>query len=55
MDMDRDCCESSVGGGLIVKRASETKDSGQYRCLSTKLFGGVLSREAVVRWWSSCM
>lgn len=54
MDVERDSRESSVGGGLIIKHASETKDSGQHRCLTPKMFGGILSREAVLRWWSSC-
>ncbi|KAF2985460.1 hypothetical protein EK904_000121 [Melospiza melodia maxima] len=49
IDIESDYRLSLIEGSLIISNPSETKDSGQYQCLTTNMFGSILSREAVLQ------
>ncbi|XP_005482654.2 contactin-5 isoform X2 [Zonotrichia albicollis] len=49
IDIESDYRFSLIEGSLIITNPSETKDSGQYQCLTTNMFGSILSREAVLQ------
>ncbi|XP_075273942.1 contactin-5 isoform X3 [Opisthocomus hoazin] len=49
IDIESDYRFSLIEGSLIINNPSEMKDSGQYQCLTTNMFGSVLSREAVLQ------
>ncbi|XP_068001345.1 contactin-5 isoform X2 [Melanerpes formicivorus] len=49
IDIGSDYRFSLIEGSLIINNPSEIKDSGQYQCLTTNMFGSILSREAVLQ------
>nr|XP_005482654.1 contactin-5 isoform X2 [Zonotrichia albicollis] len=49
INIESDYRFSLIEGSLIITNPSETKDSGQYQCLTTNMFGSILSREAVLQ------
>ncbi|XP_054020520.1 contactin-5 isoform X2 [Dryobates pubescens] len=49
IDIGSDYRFSLIEGSLIINNPSEMKDSGQYQCLTTNMFGSILSREAVLQ------
>uniref|UniRef100_A0A8U8B8W2 Contactin-5 n=1 Tax=Geospiza parvula TaxID=87175 RepID=A0A8U8B8W2_GEOPR len=49
IDIESDYRFSLIEGSLIISNPSEMKDSGQYQCLTTNMFGSILSREAVLQ------
>ncbi|XP_077197612.1 contactin-5 [Paroedura picta] len=49
MDPESDYRYSLIEGSIIISNPSEAKDSGQYQCLTTNVFGSILSREAVLQ------
>nr|XP_056714092.1 contactin-5 [Euleptes europaea] len=49
IDPEDDYRYSLIEGSIIINNPSETKDSGQYQCLTTNVFGSVLSREATLQ------
>ncbi|XP_063004969.1 contactin-5 isoform X2 [Melospiza melodia melodia] len=49
IDIESDYRLSLIEGSLIISNPSETKDSGQYQCLTTNMLGSILSREAVLQ------
>ncbi|XP_062463733.1 contactin-5 isoform X2 [Pezoporus occidentalis] len=49
IDIESDYRYSLIEGSLMINNPSEMKDSGQYQCLTTNMFGSILSREAVLQ------
>lgn len=49
IDVESDYRYSLIEGSLIISNPNEMKDSGQYQCLTTNMFGSILSREAVLQ------
>ncbi|XP_033002053.1 contactin-5 [Lacerta agilis] len=49
IDTESDYRYSVIEGSIIINNPSETKDSGQYQCFTTNMFGSILSREATLQ------
>uniref|UniRef100_A0ACB8FGH6 Contactin-5 n=1 Tax=Sphaerodactylus townsendi TaxID=933632 RepID=A0ACB8FGH6_9SAUR len=49
IDTEDDYRYSLIEGSIIINNPSETKDAGQYQCLTTNVFGSILSREATLQ------
>ncbi|XP_053163194.1 contactin-5 isoform X2 [Hemicordylus capensis] len=49
IDIESDYRYSLIEGSIIINNPSETKDSGQYQCSTTNMFGSILSREATLQ------
>ncbi|CAM4349016.1 contactin-5 isoform X1 [Caretta caretta] len=49
IDIESDYRYSLIEGSFIINNPNEAKDSGQYQCLTTNVFGSILSREATLQ------
>ncbi|XP_042315641.1 contactin-5 isoform X2 [Sceloporus undulatus] len=49
IDTESDYRYSVIEGSIIINNPSETKDAGQYQCITTNMFGSILSREAALQ------
>ncbi|XP_067322630.1 contactin-5 isoform X2 [Anolis sagrei] len=49
IDIESDYRYSVIEGSIIINNPSETKDTGQYQCITTNMFGSILSREATLQ------
>uniref|UniRef100_A0A452IKK3 Contactin-5 n=1 Tax=Gopherus agassizii TaxID=38772 RepID=A0A452IKK3_9SAUR len=49
IDIESDYRYSLIEGSFIISNPNEAKDSGQYQCLTTNVFGSILSREATLQ------
>uniref|UniRef100_A0A8D2KXA8 Contactin-5 n=1 Tax=Varanus komodoensis TaxID=61221 RepID=A0A8D2KXA8_VARKO len=49
VNIESDYRLSIIEGTIIINNPSETKDAGQYQCLTTNMFGSILSREATLQ------
>ncbi|KAH1187006.1 hypothetical protein KIL84_019755, partial [Mauremys mutica] len=49
IDIESDYRYSLIEGSFIISDPNEAKDSGQYQCLTTNVFGSILSREATLQ------
>uniref|UniRef100_A0A803T4Y6 Contactin-5 n=1 Tax=Anolis carolinensis TaxID=28377 RepID=A0A803T4Y6_ANOCA len=49
IEIESDYRYSVIEGSIIINNPSETKDTGLYQCITTNMFGSILSREATLQ------